>query len=338
MSAPVIALFSQQGGSGMTTLTYHLAWMYADLGLRVLAVDVDPQADLSAAFIPADRLELFIPGAKKENHDNFRNVSRPLTLARAVEPVLQSAPLPAEAHVEKIAENLGLLVGDPKLALFEGRLAKEWVQIHQGQSDLRAVTSLWRAIQRATEAHEATIVLMDLAPNLGSINRAALLAADYVIVPLAPEPRSLRALKGFGWALLQWRQQWQSLCGKLSQNGELPTGRMEPVGYVVLHPPARLDRPAMPYQRWLDSIDDDYRAANLFTDLRAHYFAGELQHYHGLMEMAQAARKPVFHLKPADGAVGAYSLATQQAYQDFHTLATKIAERTGIPLQNALEV
>jgi cellulose biosynthesis protein BcsQ len=340
MSAPVIAFFSQQGGSGMTTLTYHLAWMYADLGLRVLAVDVDPQADLSASFIAADRLEQFIPAALKENHDTFGDVSRPLTIAGAIEPVLRLAPCPAESHVEEVAENLGLIVGDPKLALFEERFAKEWDQIEQPETDLRVVTSLWRVIQSAARAHDANMVLLDLAPNLGAINRAALLAADYIIVPVSPEPRSLRALGGLGDTLLRWRDQWQSLRGKLPRSQDLPGGQMEPLGYVVLSPPARLDRPAMPYQRWLDSIDLDYRAAGLFVavDFKPRYFTAELHHYHGLMEMAQEARKPVFRLKPADGAVGAYSRATQDAYRDFHALAALVAERTGIPLPRMLEV
>ncbi len=337
MSATVIAFFNHQGGSGMTTLTYHLAWMYADLGARVLAVDCDPQADLSAAFLPLDQLEQFIPGALKESRDGL-DANRPLTIAGAIEPALGSASTPSAAHVESITENLGLLVGDPKLALFEESFAKEWVQIQQRESDLRAVTSLWQVIQRAAQAHEAQIVLMDLGPNLGAINRAALLAVDYVIVPLAPEPRSLRALRSLGPTLFRWRDQWQELLRKPCHDRELPKGQMEPVGYVVLHPSARLDRPAMPYQRWLDSIDVHYRAANLFVDLKPRHFASELRHYHGLMEMAQAARKPLFHLKPADGAVGAYSLAAQDAYRDFHALAAVIAGRTGIVLQDALEV
>lgn len=47
MNAPVIAFFNNKGGVGKTTLVYHLAWMYADLGIRVLAGDLDPQANLS---------------------------------------------------------------------------------------------------------------------------------------------------------------------------------------------------------------------------------------------------------------------------------------------------
>lgn len=52
-----IALFNNKGGVGKTTLTYHLAHMVARLGWRVLAVDLDPQANLTSAFFDEDALE-----------------------------------------------------------------------------------------------------------------------------------------------------------------------------------------------------------------------------------------------------------------------------------------
>lgn len=45
--------------------------------------------------------------------------------------------------------------------------------------------------------------------------------------------------------------------------------------------------------------------------------------------MAMEARKPVFFLKPADGAIGAHVEATRNAYQDFLKLARRIADRCG---------
>jgi cellulose biosynthesis protein BcsQ len=57
MSPPVIAFFNNKGGVGKTSLVYHLAWMYRDLGLNVLAADLDPQANLTSAFLDEERLE-----------------------------------------------------------------------------------------------------------------------------------------------------------------------------------------------------------------------------------------------------------------------------------------
>ncbi|MDY6994738.1 MAG: ParA family protein, partial [Pseudomonadota bacterium] len=57
MAVPIIAFFNNKGGVGKTSLVYHLAWMYHDLGLRVVAVDFDPQANLTAAFLNEERVE-----------------------------------------------------------------------------------------------------------------------------------------------------------------------------------------------------------------------------------------------------------------------------------------
>ena len=55
-----------------------------------------------------------------------------------------------------------------------------------------------------------------------------------------------------------------------------------------------------------------------------------LKHYRSLMPMGQEARKPVFHLKAADGAIGAHTSAVRDAYRDFKQLATSIASRIGL--------
>ena len=56
-----IAFFNNKGGVGNTSLVYHLAWMYADLGISTVAVDIDPQANLSTMFLEEERLEELWP-------------------------------------------------------------------------------------------------------------------------------------------------------------------------------------------------------------------------------------------------------------------------------------
>jgi len=56
------------------------------------------------------------------------------------------------------------------------------------------------------------------------------------------------------------------------------------------------------------------------------YCLAQLKHYHGLMPLAQEARKPMFAVKPADGAFGGHAQAAQRAYFDFRDLATSILD------------
>jgi chromosome partitioning protein len=50
------------------------------------------------------------------------------------------------------------------------------------------------------------------------------------------------------------------------------------------------------------------------------------------MPMAQECRKPIFHLKPADGAIDAHIYAVKEVYKDFKQLAKNIASKTGLSL------
>jgi hypothetical protein len=56
----------------------------------------------------------------------------------------------------------------------------------------------------------------------------------------------------------------------------------------------------------------------------------KLKDYRSLSPLAQEARKPMFFLKPADGALGAHTHAVSEAYKDFKKVAIKIAANAGI--------
>jgi chromosome partitioning protein len=327
MSTTVIAFFNNKGGVGKTSLVYHLAWMYADSGTKVVAADLDPQANLTAAFLDEDRLEeLWI--------DDPRN-----TIFVYLQPLLKGTGDIAEPTLQYIDDRLGLLVGDLFLSGFEDELSGQWSQcLDRKERAFRVMSAFWRIMQEAANSHNADVILMDLGPNLGAINRAALISADYVVVPLSPDLFSLQGLQNLGPTLRRWREEWKErLAKKPNVDLELPQGRMEPVGYIVLQHSERLDRPVKAYKRWIDRIPNVYRNAVLDKpagdDISVKsdpYCLSLLKHYRSLMPMAQESRKPMFQLKPADGAIGSHSQAVQSVYRDFQALAREIARRTKI--------
>jgi chromosome partitioning protein len=330
VSTPVIAFFNNKGGVGKTSLVYHLSWMFAELGTRTLAADLDPQANLTGAFLDEYRLEeLWLDGGHCS------------TIFGCVQPLVRGVGDIAEPHVERIDDPLGLLVGDLALADFEDSLSSVWSAcLDRNERAFRVTSAFWRIMQKAAAAHRADVILVDLGPNLGAINRATLIAADFVVVPLSPDLFSLQGLRNLGPTLRRWRGEWKERLGKNpAPDLELPAGRMEPVGYIVLQHPVRLDRPVKAYDRWIARIPEVYRDAVLDEpEVSGVSLASDphclalLKHYRSLMPMAQEARKPMFFLKPADGAIGAHLYAVQDAYRDFARLARTIAERTGVPL------
>jgi len=329
-----IAFFNNKGGVGKTTLVYHLAWMFADMGLDVIAADLDPQSNLTSMFLDEDRLEELWPDGKHAN-----------TIHGVIEPILRGIGDIQAPHVEVIATEmglpsgaLGLIAGDLALSGFEDKLSDAWPRCHnRDESAFRTMTAFYRAILIAAEQRKAELVLVDVGPNLGAINRAALIASEYVVIPLASDLYSLQGLRNVGPQLRLWREAWGELRGKNPDPDlSLPSGDMCPTGYVVMQHATRGERPVKAYLRWMDRIPGEYRrsVANEPRDASVHvendpYCLAALKHYRSLMPLAMEARKPMFRLKPADGAIGAHAQAVRDCYTDFQALARQILSAIG---------
>ncbi len=330
MSAPIIAFFNNKGGVGKTSLVYHLSWMYADMGLKVLAADLDPQSNLTAAFLEEERLEEFWPDGE-HNKTVYGSIE---PLLRGVGDILESP------HAEEIDERIHLLVGDLALSRFEDELSSQWpLCLDRKERAFRVISAFWRIINRIVSEHDIKMVLVDLGPNLGAINRSILVASDYFAVPLIPDLFSLQGLKNLGPSIRDWREGWNDRRERNPDtNLDLPEGRMEPLGYVMMQHAEKLGRPVRAYKRWADKIPMVYARyvldleadSNIKTDTNQ---LGLIKHYRSLMPMAQEAHKPIFHLLPADGAIGSHQNAVFEAKNNFEQIALEIARRCGVTIE-----
>ena len=261
----------------------------------------------------------------------------PDTVYGAIRPILRGTGDIAQPHVEKITAKLGLIAGDLGLSRFEDKLSDAWPRCHnRDESAFRTMTAFHRLVQRGAD-WGAELILIDVGPNLGAINRSALIASDQVCLPLAPDLFSLQGLKNLGPTLREWRAVWSDLLTKAPDDLPMPKGAMQPIGYIVMQHGILDSRPVKAYKRWMDRIPSVYRDAVLNEEFQTTptvaedpYCLSLLKHYRSLMPMAMEARKPIFFLKSADGAIGAHIEAVRSCYEDFQKLAAKIAANAGI--------
>lgn len=326
MSIPVLSFFNHRGGVGKTSLVYHLAWMFSELGRRVLALDLDPQANLTTAFLDEDALErIWLAGEGAT------------TIFRCIEP-LPGGGDSRQGEILPLGPTLGLIPGDLALATLEDTLAARWLDDPRGDTlyrQLRVLSAFWQVAQEAAARHEADLILFDVGPNLGAINRSALIASDAIIIPLGADLVALQGLHTLGPTLRAWRSDWQRRLDHCPDPScAVPLGRMAVLGYIAEPHPVRLSRPVTAFTRWLDRIPAEYRQS-LLGETQAEppaiesdpYCLAQLRHYHSLLSLAREARKPMFRLTVADGAMGAHANAVGLAYGDFRALALKILER-----------
>jgi cellulose biosynthesis protein BcsQ len=329
MSVPVLTFFNNKGGVGKTSLVFHLAWMLSEMGKRVVAIDLDPQANLTSAFLAEEDLEVLW------DPDNVEQ--RNTTIYQCIKPLTEVGDILAP-QTQRINSRLHLVPGDLSLAGFEDLLSQEWPNALGSGNPFRAfrvLTTFWQVAQLAARQHSADIILADVGPNLGAVNRSALIGTDHVVIPLAADLFSLQGLRNLGPTLRRWRSDWtKRLDNWPAASFDLPTGAMRPQGYILMQHTERLSRPAKAYKRWADRIPSTYRESVLDLPPQSPRQSADgdclaqLKHYRSLMPMAQEVRKPIFQLTTADGAIGSHSYAVKDASNDFRALAIAILSRT----------
>lgn len=321
-----IAFFNNKGGVGKTTLVYHLGHMMGEQGHQVLMVDLDPQSNLTAMCLSEERLEQLWP----------ISADRRLSVLGCVRPILRGIGDIQDPHVESLAPGLSLIPGDLGLSTFEDKLSDAWPRaLDKDEAAFRTLSSFHRLTAIATRQRNAEIVFFDVGPNLGAINRTALLAADFVVTPLSPDLFSMQGLRNLGPTLRDWRQSWQDRLNRSpAEDLDLPTGRMQPLGYIVMQAGMRLSRPVRAYERWVRRMPGEYHESVLRDAEQPKkanddpWCLGVMKHYQSLMPLAQDAQKPMFQLRPADGAIGAHMDAVQRCRSDFDCLARTILRQS----------
>lgn len=288
---------------------------------------------MTAAFLDENQLDqLWNSTAKRD---------RGATIFQCVKPLTEAGDL-LPPRLNRVSERLRLLPGDLALSGFESTLSEQWPNALGSEMlyrPFRILTAFWSVMQAGADKCGANVILVDVGPNLGAINRSALISTDKVVVPLGADLFSLQGLRNLGPTLSRWRRDW----GKRLENWpvpsfSLPEGKMEALGYIVQQYGVRLTRPVKAYDKWVNRMPEEY--ARTLLDRKTGPFPetpaddenclATVKHYRSLVPMAQEHRKPIFHLTAADGAIGGHMSAVTDAARDFRRLAKRIARRAGL--------
>ena len=260
-SIKVITFFNNKGGVGKTTTVYHVAWMLSEMGIKSIAIDLDPQSNLTSMFLSDDRLETIYESEE------------PCTVLNSISPIISGDPY-EPVHIEPITSKLGLILGDLALSTFEDKLSDAWLKCLDGDAYSFRIMSIFNTIiNDAAQRFHAKYILIDVGPNLGAINRAVLLSSDYMIIPVASDLFSLQGIKNIGATLHTWKRQWDK---RLEQKPAkttftIPNGNIKPAGYIVMQYSAKESRPVQSYLRWANRIPRIFKEYVLNDNIPTNY-------------------------------------------------------------------
>lgn len=173
----IIAVTNFKGGSGKTTTTTHLAQHLALSGLRVLAVDLDPQASMSALFGYQPELDL-------SGNDTLYGAIRYDEAQRPLRDIIRKTYF----------DGLDLVPGNLELQEFEHTTPRVLAERRGPATDM-FFTRVQVALQSVADDYD--VVVIDCPPQLGFLTLSALCAATSVIVTVHPQMLDVASMSQF---------------------------------------------------------------------------------------------------------------------------------------------
>ena len=318
----IVSFFNHKGGVGKTTIVFNVALALARRGHKVLMLDADAQANLTAIAVPEDDLETFYDAGR--------------TIWTALAPLVSGSGDIREIEPVPIRQGVHLVAGDIRLSHFEAICPQGWTEALAGEErGYRVSTAIFRLAEASAKAIDADIIFVDLGPNVGALNRTVLLASDGFVIPMAPDLFSVTALASVGSSTAKWIKEWSVARTTLSRELEfrLPTGLPVPLGYLSQQFSVYRREPSTAFRKWLSRIPEAY-SEGIIQPLNAVGIAqpkgdpnlGALPNFYSLIPMAQDAKKAVFELAGTE-ARGAQFTRAMDTRITFESIGREILSR-----------
>lgn len=337
MAPLALAFFNNKGGTGKTTLSCNMAATIAKVhGLRVAYIDGDPQCNATQLLLEDDFWsEIFSNRARSVE----RTILKALTNIRAGD---SSVDHDVELH-RSTRFGVDVLAGHPGLSVVEDLLSTSWLEFKGGTIG-GARRSLW--VRNLIAELDYDLVVMDMGPSLGALNRSFLLGADRFVTPMAADLFSLYALDNIADWMRAWLREYESGLDAIEANSAdiLETYSISTVpavangysGYTVQQYVSRTSksqiRHVKAYEQHKAKIPDRAKSLAKWSDLDDKELnIGVVPNMFSMVPLAQAAHAPIRDLRPQDGLRGAQVSQNANYAEQLDMLADRLMDN--LPLE-----
>ena len=193
-----IVFFNNKGGVSKTTTCFNLGWMLAERGHRVVAVDADPQCNLTGMVLDLSAEDALSQFYRDNPLRNIKDALEPAFASRPkpLEPV-DCVPVPGRDGFFLVPGHVGLAEYEVSLGIAQ--------QLSESVQTLRNLPGSFSHLFNITATkYSADYILIDLSPGLGAINQNLVVTSGYFAVPSSPDVFSVMAIDSLARVLPRW--------------------------------------------------------------------------------------------------------------------------------------
>lgn len=311
----IITFYNHKGGVSKTTTTFNLAHLLSLNGKKVMAVDADPQSNLTELMLAPLITELDEKERVTGNEFELEGTSLLQLLKPRLDGDIPEVSLESVQTI-KINDNLELLRGDVNLSSIEDSLSEAHIQRFSNKThEKRTYVAIGDILRRYGKANEIDYILIDVGPSSGALTRSCFLACDGYFVPTAPDRFNVQAIGTLSVIIKKWMGDHQQILNDFKEL-DLPIQHGLPkfLGVVLQNYKIRDGKPKPTYQMWMDRIPLKVESS-LFPALKKFNHAelditsnleGEkivvsrIRDFEGLIPIMQEHGKPMFSINKDD--------------------------------------
>jgi cellulose biosynthesis protein BcsQ len=214
-----------------------------------------------------------------------------------------------------------LIPGHPRLAVVEDRLSDAWSEVRGREVRGYRITNwCYQLLDHLKDDYD--LVVFDVGPSLGALNRSVILACDYIVTPFGCDIFSLLGITNISQWIATWDREYERSVseGKLDHPEAFKDFRLIQntnvkhrfLGYSVQQYVSRKfksgPRPVKSYDEIMKRIPETVlQAMGPFMKpglASQNLELGHIPYLYSLVPMAQASKVPIHALTSADGVVG----------------------------------
>jgi len=315
-----ICLFNHKGGVSKTTTAFNLGWCLAELGKKVLLIDLDSQCNLTG-------LVLGFGAIDDDQMDAFYSKRDNLTMHPIVESLINGVSPDDFMKTDQgkltptVHKNLSLLPGHLNVADLDSQISVS-LKIASGIPATRNIPgNLPLMLQSIAKRASFDYVIYDMSPNVGGLNEVILMSSDYFIVPTSPDYFCLQAIGSLEKNISKWKKEIARFIEDNNfDNGLFPIQNSPKfIGAIQQRYRPRNEKPGISFQAWIDKIREaicsklvptlkkidcvvevhDVEEVLKGSDLRP-YDLAHVPDFNSLIAISQQLSKPVFALTDAE--------------------------------------